>query len=99
MKHSTRQLELINARAFLVPAELRARKPLSVKIERLFYLVSRRPSGNPLRGERESWSIFRRMISRLLKKVLKVDPEKFDFGTDVYFAGKNVWREMDPCKR
>jgi SAM-dependent methyltransferase len=96
MKHSTRQLELINACAFLVPADLRARKPLSIKNERLFYLVSKAWE-IAARGERENWSTSKKIISRLLKKVLKTDPEKFDFGT-IYISPDKRLARMDPSE-
>jgi SAM-dependent methyltransferase len=96
MGHSPRQLELINALAFMMPPELRARKPVNIKNDRLFRLMSKAWEISA-REERDSWAPWQRTVSRLLKKVLRRQYDNFDFGV-VYRSPKEYLLRTDPSE-
>lgn len=96
MDHSIRQLELINACAFLVPPELRARKPMCIRNDRLFhtlsklYSVAARPI-NPV------WPKAKQKIAQLIKRVFRRDVGRLDFGK-VYISPKSRLLRVDPSE-
>jgi SAM-dependent methyltransferase len=96
MDHSPRQLELINALSFIMPPELRARKPLNIKNDRLFRLASKAWEISA-RNERASWAPWQRTVSRLLKKILRRQCNNFDFGV-VYRSPKTYLLRTDPSE-
>ena len=96
MDHSPRQLELINALSFIMPPELRARKPLNIANDRLFRLASKAWEISA-RDERASWAPWQRSVSRMLKKVLRRQNKKFDFGV-VYRSPKQYLLRTDPSE-
>ena len=96
MEHSPRQLELINALSFMMPPELRARKPLNIKNDRLFRLVSKAWEISA-RDERASWASWQRSVSRLLKRMLPRQYDRFDFGV-VYRSPREYLLRTDPSE-
>ncbi|SHL53254.1 Methyltransferase domain-containing protein [Bradyrhizobium lablabi] len=96
MAHPPRQLELINALAFMMPPELRARKPIGIRNDRLFRLMSKAWE-ICAREERASWAPWQRAVSRLLKKILRRQNERFDFGV-VYRSPKEYLLRTDPSE-
>jgi SAM-dependent methyltransferase len=96
MDHSPRQLELINALSFLMPPELRARKPLSIKNDRLFRLASKAWELSA-REERATWAPWQRAVSRLLKRILRRQNNTLDFGV-VYRSPREYLLRTDPSE-
>jgi len=92
-----RQIQIINAAAFLVPPELRARKGLPVFIsKRLFRLISRLYSGanQPVNPAWPRWKI---ILALSLKKVLSGYRKESDIGT-VFISPKDELLRTDPSE-
>lgn len=96
MDHSSRQLELINACAYIVPPELRGRKGLSVRNKTLFRWVSKAHS-IAARKIRPEWANWKKAVSKMLKLVLKRNQSKFEFGV-VHISPKEYLLKIDPSE-
>ena len=94
--HSIRQLQLINATAFLVPPELRARKGLSVSFEPAFRVLSWAHS-LAVEHENPAWPGWKKNTASLMRKVLKRNHNKLDFGK-VHISPKNMLLKIDPSE-
>lgn len=97
--HGTRQLELINACSFLVPSELRGRRalPLNISNDLLFKYLS----GGYLAANRvntpQSWPNWKKKIAAVLKRILSVKKDAFNFGV-IYRSQKTYWMRKDPSE-
>ena len=95
--HAARQLEIINAAAFLVPPELRARKGLPlIPNKRLFRFLSRLYS-IAARAEHPDWSRKKKLAAAMLKKILRRKPDTLDFGV-VHISPKDELLRLDPSE-
>lgn len=92
-----RQIQIINAAAFLVPPELRARKGLPIFMgKRLFLLLSRLYSGAS-QPANPAWPHWKRMLALSLKKVLSRNRKDSDIGT-VFISPKDRLLREDPSE-
>ena len=97
MDHPARQLQIINAAAFLVPPELRARKGLPlIGNKRLFRFVSRMYAA-AARAEHADWPRWKKTAARILKKFLQRNRDEFDFGV-VHISPKDELLRIDPSE-
>jgi SAM-dependent methyltransferase len=95
--HSLRQIQLVNAAAFLLPPQLRSRRGLPFsRPQRVFNLVSKACSVAE-RKERPEWSPWKKNAARLLKKIVKKRDGKLDFGV-VFISLKNELLRTDPSE-
>ena len=92
-----RQLELINAAAYLVPPELRGRQgKVCSNINRFFKLINQFYDV-PDPGQFPHWSFSKRLLARLLRKLFAVRPEFFHFGV-VHESRKERLLKTDPSE-
>lgn len=97
VNHSNRQLQLINSSYFLLPPELRSKKGLPFhKNDRLFRLITKIYS-IAARNERSEWSDRKKLISRLIKKIIKVSVHDFNFGV-VFISPMKYLLRNDPTE-
>ena len=82
--HSPRQLELINACAYLVPPELRARRGLPLMNKRMFRLLSTLCAVAE-RQPRVEWVWWKKLAAAVLRHTLARDRHSFGFGA-VYIS-------------
>lgn len=96
--HSIRQLELINACAFLVPPELRARRGTSIplRFRRIFRLISRIYAA-AAQEEQPWWPKWKKGLALLLRKSLGKKERGFDFGV-VHISPKDQLLRTDPSE-
>jgi hypothetical protein len=95
--HSIRQLQIINAAAFLLPPELRARKGLPFIINKRCFRFVSKLYALANRQERPEWSRWKKMAALTLRKLLKRNPKDFDFGI-VYVSPKDELLRLDPSE-
>ena len=94
--HSPRQLQIINAASFLIPPELRTKKePPTIKNKSIARLVSKIYFAAD--GELPSWPLWKKLISRTLKKILRRNKKGLDFGV-VYVSPKEELLRTDPSE-
>ena len=94
--HSARQLQLINAAAFLVPSELRDRKgQLFFKNERIFRFISKLYAVAS-RNAKLEWPYWKKMIHLTLKGLLNRNHKDFDFGI-VHISSKDNLHRHREC--
>ena len=94
--HSARQLQIINAAAFLVPPELRAwrglpfsrNKKLAPLISRLYSVAEQDNPEGPL---------WKKLVAGVLKKMLRINDKSFDFGV-VFVSPKEELLKTDPSE-
>jgi len=97
--HTTRQLEIINAAAFLVPFELRARKGIPYFNERIFRLISGIYLVAAIQKipEQWAWPQWKKNIAKILKRILHRNKNNFNFGT-VFISPKHYLLRTDPSE-
>lgn len=95
--HAARQLQIINAAAFLVPPELRFRKGILLfKNERIFRFISKLYAVAS-RNAKSEWPYWKKMIHLTLKGLLNRNHKNFDFGI-VHISHKNNLLRIDPSE-
>jgi ubiquinone/menaquinone biosynthesis C-methylase UbiE len=95
--HSARQLQIINAAAFLVPPELRARKGLpSFGNKQVFRFVAKL-CYVAAQQENSEWPRWKKVMALTLKRLLKPKQKGFDFGV-VHLSPKDVLLKTDPSE-
>lgn len=94
--HPARQLQIINAAAFLLPSELRTKRlPPTFTNKRVARLVSRLYS---VAGrEKTEWPLWKKLVARTLKKFLSRNQKGLDFGL-VYVSPKEELLKTDPSE-
>jgi ubiquinone/menaquinone biosynthesis C-methylase UbiE len=94
--HSTRQLQIINAAAFLIPPELRIKRlPPTFTNKQVTRLISRLYSAAD--RENPEWPLWKKKIARILKKFLNRNQNGLDFGV-VYVSPKEKLLKTDPSE-
>lgn len=94
--HHARQLQIINAAAFLIPPELRAKKlPLTFLGKRLSRLVLKLYYA--VDQENSEWPLWKKLIARILKKLLNRKQKGLDFGL-IYTSPKEGFLRSDPSE-
>lgn len=94
--HPARHLQIINASAFLIPPELRAKKlPPTFINKRVGRLVSRLYSAAD--RENPKWPLWKKLIARTLKKLLNRNQKGLDFGL-VYVSPREELLKTDPSE-
>ena len=96
--HAPRQLELINACAFLVPPELRARRGILIpqKFTRTIRFLSKMYAAANSK-EQPWWSDWKKKLAGLLRMVLGYSKYSFDYGV-VYVSPKAYLLRTDPSE-
>jgi SAM-dependent methyltransferase len=95
--HSPRQLQLINAAAFLVPPELRARKGLPFIVNRRLFRLLSKAYSVAARPESPEWSRRKKMVARVARTLLGRDRRESDFGI-VHISPKDELLRIDPSE-
>lgn len=94
---SARQLQIINAAAFLVPPELRGKKGLPYfNNKRLFLFMSRLLSITSS-SENPQWPYWKKIVVRLLKRLFQQNHNDLDFGV-VHVSPKEYLLRTDPSE-
>jgi ubiquinone/menaquinone biosynthesis C-methylase UbiE len=95
--HSSRQLQVINAAAFLVPPELRARKGSPYFMSKQVFRFVSRLHSIASRQEKPEWPRWKKMIALTLRRLLNSRQEDFDFGV-VHLSPKDMLLKRDPSE-
>lgn len=96
MNHQARQLELINAAAFLVPPELRARSGRKIVNEKLFQSLSRLQVATYMR-EQSKWPKWQKLVARYSRPLFHRNEDNFDFGP-IHISMKKYLLNTDPSE-
>ena len=94
--HPVRQLELINAAAYLIPPELRGRKRIPFANRRIGKFLSRLYAVAD-RQERPEWSPAEKIVASISRKIFKQKPNVFNFGI-VHVSPKDHLLRTDPSE-
>lgn len=96
--HSPRQLELINAAAYLVPAELRSRQAVNLPFQNSTIVRSiARAYSAATKDENPRWSPLKRRAARLFRTALKRSTAKLHFGP-LHVSPKSHYLKVDPSE-
>ena len=98
MDHTRRQHEIINACAFLVPPELRGRRPIPVppQFRRIFDVVSRLYYA-AFQKEQPWWPKWKKVLANVLSKIINRQQNRLAFGV-VYISPKERLLRIDPSE-
>ena len=96
MDHSPRQLQIINAAAFLLPPELRVRKGVATSFEPAFRVLSWAHLA-AAQGTNSAWPAWKRALALVLGKTFCRDTGRLDFGL-VHVSPKRMLLRIDPSE-
>lgn len=96
--HSPRQLELINAAAYLVPPELRAREPILLPFQESSPVRAlARALAAAKKQENPNWSRGKKLVARVLRFALRPRSDRFVFGP-LHVSPRKYFLKVDPSE-